>query len=71
MAVEGVGERLRDAREKAGLTQERAAKLIKVSMRTLQRWERGMYEPPIGALRAMARHYKSTTDYFILGSRAA
>ena len=36
-------ERLRDAREKAGLTQERAAKLIKVSMRTLQRWERGMW----------------------------
>jgi transcriptional regulator with XRE-family HTH domain len=40
------GERLRTAREKAGLTQAQAAALWKVSKRTVEHWEKNTRLPP-------------------------
>jgi transcriptional regulator with XRE-family HTH domain len=39
------GEQLAEARAKAGLTQEQAARLIERPLNTFARWERGVMEP--------------------------
>lgn len=40
------------ARRRAGLTQERAAEILGISRRTLQRWEAGQIRPPRWVLEA-------------------
>jgi transcriptional regulator with XRE-family HTH domain len=72
MGLEGVGGRCHAARLKTGLTVPTAARKLGVSDRTLQRWERGIYEPGLKAIDRMAELYKVTTDALIRGrARAA
>jgi transcriptional regulator with XRE-family HTH domain len=40
--------RLRTVREKLGLSQEAAARLLNVSLQSVNRWERGKWEPSTG-----------------------
>ncbi len=40
--------RLRTVREKLGLSQEAAARLLNVSLQSVNRWERGKFEPTTG-----------------------
>ena len=52
MALRFSPERLRSAREKAGLTQKGAAKALGVSYQTYQNWEYGSQDPRINQLLA-------------------
>lgn len=45
-----IGRQLQDARLHADLTQEAVAEAVGVSRRTIQAWEAGTAEPPLGRL---------------------
>ncbi|WP_407563291.1 helix-turn-helix transcriptional regulator [Streptomyces sp. 184] len=45
-----IGRRLQDARLYANLTQEAAAEAVGVDRRTIQAWEAGTADPPLGRL---------------------
>ena len=50
-----IGERLKTARELAGLTQTQVAERLNVSEMTVYRWETGRFEPSFAKLQALAR----------------
>lgn len=50
-----LGERLRDARKAAGLTQEKLAQEADVTVSTIARLEHDRTEPSLGTLFALAR----------------
>ncbi len=50
-----IGERLKAARESAGLTQSQVAERLSVSEMTVYRWETGRFEPSFAKLQALAR----------------
>ena len=49
------GARVRAARQEVGLTQERLARELDVTLRTIQRWEDGTSEPRGTQLMALAQ----------------
>lgn len=58
-------ENLKELRKKAGLTQEEAAKIFKVSTTSYVNWELGDYQPKIETLINMADYYHTTIDYIV------
>ena len=54
------------AREKAGLTVEEAASLVRVAVDELKDWELGQRRPSIAELRALGRIYKRPIAVFFL-----
>lgn len=62
-----VGKRIKQARELAGLTQERLAEIIGVSRTAVVRWESGETDPTIDHLIAMTKVLKVSAD-FLLGT---
>ena len=62
-----VGKRIKQARELAGLTQERLAEIIKVSRTAVVRWESGETDPTIEHLIEMTKVLKVSAD-FLLGT---
>lgn len=65
-----IGQRLKAAREAAGLTQEKAAAQIGVSMMTVSRWERGQHVAEGAQLGAAARVYGRSVDWILQGDAA-
>jgi len=63
--VSTLGDRLKAARKKRGLTQENAAKLLGVGRATLANWEVGRADPSTDDIRSMARLYNVTADYLL------
>ena len=55
--------RLRECREKEGLSQEIAAKKMNMNYRTYRRYECGEAEPPLSALIKIADFYGVSIDY--------
>lgn len=66
-----LGERLRICRERAGLTQDGAAKLLEVTQATISRYECGHRTPRLLWLRAMASIYDVTLDELVPPAEAA
>ncbi len=60
-----VGERLKAARELAGLTQTQVAERLQVTEMTVYRWESGKYEPSYGKLQLLSNLYKQPAETFI------
>ena len=60
-----VGERLKAAREQAGLTQARVADQLQVTEMTVYRWESGKYEPSYGKLQLLSNLYRQPVEAFI------
>ena len=58
--------RLRECREKAGLTQKQVAITLKLAGPSVSNWESGKTKPSIGNLKKLADLYDVTTD-FLLG----
>ena len=54
------------ARVNAGMTQEEAAKAIKVTKQTLVNWEKGTAEPKISQARALSELYNMPLDNIFL-----
>lgn len=61
-----VGERLRERREKAGLTLGQAGEYEGISAQYLSRLERGVNDPSVwGLLLRLAKRYRTSTDYLL------
>lgn len=57
--------RLRELRNKSGLTQNEIASRLGVSGQTILNWENGIYEPKINQLIQLADLFNVTVDYLI------
>ena len=57
--------RLRELRNKSGLTQNEIANKLGVSGQTILNWENGIYEPKINQLIQLADLFGVTVDYLI------
>lgn len=62
-----VGERIRELREKKGLSPERLAKKLKVSAETLASWESGELQPDNKQAKDLAIFLSSTPGYIQFG----
>ncbi len=66
-----IGERLKAARELAGLTQSQVAERLSVSEMTVYRWETGKFEPSFAKLQALARLFQQPMEGLLGGIPAA
>lgn len=57
--------RLRELRNKSGLTQNEIATKLGVSGQTILNWENGIYEPKINQLIQLADLFNVSVDYLI------
>ena len=57
--------RLRELRNKSGLTQNEIANKLGVSGQTILNWENGIYEPKINQLIQLADLFDVTIDYLV------
>lgn len=53
-----IGDRLKAEREEAGLTQEEAARILRVSANTVARWERGERTPSEASVQMLLAAYR-------------
>lgn len=60
-----LGRRIKQAREQAGLTQEKLAERIGVSRTAISRFELGEIEPSVRNLAALAKELGVTSDYLL------
>lgn len=54
---DGIGRKIKAARERAGLTQEDLAERMEVSRQAVSKWENGSSEPSTANLLALAKLY--------------
>ncbi len=66
-----IGERLKIARELAGLTQSQVAEGLSVSEMTVYRWETGRFEPSFAKLQALARLLQQPMEVLLGGTPTA
>ena len=57
--------RLRELRNKSGLTQNEIANKLGVSGQTILNWENGIYEPKINQLIQLAELFDVSIDYLV------
>lgn len=64
--VPGLSERIKEARNAAGLTQQKTADALNMTIGAYQKYEAGSVEPPLHSLVSLAIIFDVTTD-FLLG----
>ena len=57
--------RIRDLREDNNLTQEEVARYLHVKQNTCSQYENGQRQLPLSCLIALAKLYKTSTDYIL------
>ena len=57
--------RIRDLREDNYLTQKQIAEYLHIAQNTYSQYENGQRQLPIDALIALAKYYKTSTDYIL------
>lgn len=57
--------RIRDLREDNNLTQAEVAKYLHIKQNTYSQYENGQRQLPIACLIALAKLYKTSTDYIL------
>lgn len=62
-----VGERIKELRQKAGLTQAELAEKVGFQPQTVSNWENGSREPDIAALAKLASLFGVSLDFLLLG----
>ncbi|MGC8894590.1 MAG: helix-turn-helix domain-containing protein [candidate division WOR-3 bacterium] len=67
MSEKEIPERLRELRKDFGLSQEKMAQDLGVTVFTLQKWERGIFLPGVKALIAIADKYSVSMNWLLLG----
>jgi transcriptional regulator with XRE-family HTH domain len=65
--MKGFGRRLRSLRKERNLTQGDLARLAKIDVMQVSRYERGLGLPSLETLAALARVLDTTTDHLVLG----
>lgn len=62
-----IAQRLREAREKAGLSREQVASQCQVSNETIANWESGRSDPRASQLKTLCALYRTTPNELVLG----
>ena len=62
-----VGDRLREIRVKAGLTQTEFGDIVGLGQRTLSEYERGVNQPGVGRLYLIAEKFGVNSEWLIHG----
>ena len=57
--------RIRDLREDRDLTQKQIADYLHIKQNTYSQYETGQRQLPLDALIALAKYYKTSTDYIL------
>ncbi|MBE6647710.1 MAG: helix-turn-helix transcriptional regulator [Ruminococcaceae bacterium] len=57
--------RIRDLREDSNLTQAEIAKHLHIKQNTYSQYENGQRQIPLSCLIALAKFYKTSTDYIL------
>lgn len=57
--------RIRDLREDNNLTQEEVARYLHIKQNTYSQYENGQRQLPLSCLIALAKLYKTSTDYIL------
>jgi transcriptional regulator with XRE-family HTH domain len=57
--------RIKDLREDADKTQKEIAELLHIKQNTYSQYENGQRQLPLDFLIALARYYKTSTDYIL------
>ena len=57
--------RIKDIREDRDLTQREIAEYLHIKQNTYSQYENGQRQIPIDALIALARYYRTSTDYLL------
>ena len=57
--------RIRDLREDSDLTQKELAAYLHIKQNTYSQYENGQRQLPINVLIALAKYYKTSTDYIL------
>lgn len=65
------GQKIRDARLSAGLTQAQLARAIETTERNVIRWENGQNQPRVASLSAIAQATGHDIDFFLTASGEA
>lgn len=60
-----LGERIRDLREKSGLTQKELADKLKIPNQNISNYERGFRQPDFTTLSMIADFFEVSTDYLL------
>ncbi|MCY8241429.1 helix-turn-helix transcriptional regulator [Bacillus haynesii] len=60
-----LGKRLKEARERCGLSQKEAAKKLNITNKALSTYERDFRDPDTGTLKRLAELYNVSTDYLL------
>lgn len=63
--MERIGERIKQLRESANITQEELAKDLNVGRETVARWENGTRDIKTEATISLAKYFNVTTDYLL------
>ena len=63
-----LGEKIREARSKYGLSQEQLAEKISVSRSAIAKWETDKGLPDVGNLKVLARLLNVSVDYLLTGT---
>ena len=58
-------ERIRNLREDRDLTQKEVADYLHIKQNTYSQYENGLWQLPVDCLIALARYYKTSTDYIL------
>lgn len=68
--MEAIQISLAAARVNAGLTQEEAAKALKVGKQTIVSWEKGRSEPKMSQSRELSKLYRMPLDFIFLPQKS-
>ena len=63
--MKDLGKRIKQARIRAGITQENVAEIVGVSRTAVTRWEQGEIEPRLDHLAALAGLFGVTADHLL------
>lgn len=63
--------RLKDLRDRDGVSREAVARQMGVSAMTIRNWEKGDTEPSASQVRALAELFGVSADYILGGARDA
>ena len=62
-----IGDRIKELRQKANLTQAELAEKMGFTSQTVSNWESGTREPDISALATLSQIFNVSLDYLLLG----
>lgn len=60
-----IGRRIKELRQKRGITQETLSEVLQVSVQTVSRWENEINAPDLSMLPQLAIYFNVTTDYLL------